>query len=214
MNTCIRSLAALAGGVIFFSSALLAQRVSPEAGMIGKRYAGGDFHYDHFMGSALDHAFGAAAVVNVPVSRSLDLMVGYSYLDTSGRNFGAIDKTLNATLLTHHVTEYGTGYFAGTLGHGWNRINAPAFLTPENGVTWGLRAGSEFAVGRRSAINAGVAYADAFDRENTRGAFWRYYVEGNHWFSADFAGVISINYRQLKASPDAIGYTAGVRWAF
>jgi hypothetical protein len=93
-------------------------------------------------------------------------------------------------------------------------VSAPNPLAEDNGVTWGLRAGYEIAVARRTAINAGVAYTDAFDRQNTRAQAWRFYAEANHWFSSDFAGVLSLSYRQLKASPDAISYTAGVRWGF
>src|SRR5688572_29853494 len=62
--------------VVLFGTAF-AQTAMPEAGLIGKRYAGGDFTYDHFTGSSIDHAFGAVAVVNLPLRASLDLMMAY-----------------------------------------------------------------------------------------------------------------------------------------
>lgn len=93
-------------------------------------------------------------------------------------------------------------------------MTAPTTFPPDNGAFWGVRAGYEIPLGWRTALNAGVGYADAFSSANSRAQVWRYYVEGNHWFSRDVAGILGVSYRQLKASPDALSYTAGLRWAF
>lgn len=213
-NSPCRLFGPVAAALVMFGSNALAQTVGPEAGLIGKRYAGADFTCDHFSGSSLDQAMGAGAVVNLPLTRVLDLNVGYGYLDTSGTNFDAIDKTLSGSLLTHRDTEYGTGYFVATLGHLWNRVSTPGMDTTENGAFWGFRAGYEIGVGPRTAVNLSLGYADGFDRDNARAHVLRFGAEANHWFSRDVAGVFGVSYRQLKNSADPISYSLGLRWAF
>jgi hypothetical protein len=213
-NSARSFIGALTSALVLGSTSLLAQAATGEAGLIGKRYAGADFSYDNYSGSGLDETMGATAVVNLPVTRSLDLNVGYSYFDTSGTRFNAIDKALSASLLTHQHTEYGTGYFAGTVGHGWNRLNRPGFDGNENGAFWGVRAGYEMRVAARTAVNLGVGFTDAFDSDNTRAQVLRYSAEVSRWFSRELAGVASVSYRQIKSSPDAVSYTLGLRWGF
>jgi hypothetical protein len=213
-NSSLRIFGALGGAFVLFGANVFAQAVGPEAGLIGKRYAGADFSYDQFSGSSVDQAMGAAAVVNLPLNPMLDLMVGYSYSDTSGTNFGAIDKALTGSLLTHRNTEYGTGYFVGTLGHLWTDVNRAGVGATENGAFWSLRAGYEIGVGARTAVNLSFTYADGFDRDNVRADMMRYAAEVNHWFSRDVAGVAGVSYRQLKSSPDPVSYSLGLRWAF
>jgi hypothetical protein len=213
-NSPRRLFGTLAAAVAIFATNAFAQAVGPEAGLIGKRYAGADFNYDSYSGSSLDQGMGAAAVLNLPLSRVLDLNVGYSYLDTKGTNFGAIDKALTGSLLTHRDSEYGRGYFMATLGHVWNDVNAPGVGTDENGGFWSLRAGYEVGVGVRTAVNFSFSYADGFDRDNARAHMLRYAAEANHWFSRDVAGVLGVSYRQLKNSADPVAFTLGLRWAF
>lgn len=191
----------------------LASSFAAEAGLIGKRYAGPDFVYDHFTGSDLDQAFGAAAEVNLPVARAFDLNVGYAYADATGDNRDALEKRLTAALLTHRQTEYGTGYFAGSLGHAWQSSDVLGVSRRDNGAFWGVRAGYEIAVGARSAIDAGIGFVDAFDSK-TSGQVLSYRVAANHWFSRDLAGVAGVSYQQIKSAPDAVRYTLGLRWAF
>lgn len=207
-------LGAAAAVLALLGSNLRAQTAAPEAGLIGKRYAGLDYTYDHFSGSSVDKAMGVLGMVNVPLSHSLDLNVGYSYADTSGTNFGAIDKALSAGLLTHQQTEYGTAYFGATLGHLWNRVDRAGINTLENGAFWNFRAGYEMVVGPRTAVNLGIGYGEGFDRDNARAHVVRFGAEANHWFSRDLAGVLGVNYRELKNSPDPLGYSLGLRWAF
>lgn len=195
-------------------SLLSATAAAAEAGLIGKRYAGPDFTYDHFSGSAVDKAFGAAAEANVPLAPAFDLNVRYAYSDATGDNYDAIEKRLGASILTHRLTEYGTAYFAATLGHSWRNVDVFSVGRRENGGFWGVRAGYEIPVGRQTAIDAGLGYVDSFERANTSAQVLRYQVSGNHWFSRDFAGVLSVAYSQIKSAPDAISYTAGLRWAF
>lgn len=212
-NSSLKFAGAFAAAVLFGSN-LFAQAVGPEAGLIGRRYAGADFTYDQFSGSSLDQAMGAAAVVNLPLSRVLDLTVGYGYSDTTGTSFGAIDKSLSASLLTHRQTEYGTGYFAGTLGQLWSDVSRAGIGARDNGAFWGVRAGYEIGLGTRTAANLSIGYADGFDREHVRADVVRYAAEVNHWFSRDVAGVVSVSYRQLKSSADPISYSLGLRWGF
>lgn len=214
MKLSFRFAAGLVSSVAGFSSAVSAQTVSPEAGLIGKRYAGADFTYDHFNGTSVDHAIGGVAMINAPVAAAYDVGLSYAYADTSGPGAGAVDRALGATVLTHRLTEYGTAYFAGTVGNVWNRATSLGSVFTENGGFWTLRAGYEMPVGRRTAVNAGLGFTDAFSKSNVRAKAWRYQVELNHWFSGDLAGVATLGYKQLKSSPDAVSFTLGVRLAF
>jgi hypothetical protein len=214
MKNSSHKFAGALAAVVLFGTNVFAQAVGPEAGLIGKRYAGADFTYDQFSGSSLDQAMGAAGVVNLPLSPAFDLTVGYGYSDTTGMNFGAIDKTLTGSLLTHRKTEYGTGYFVGTLGHLWSDVNRAGIGARDNGAFWGVRAGYEIGVGARTAVNFSIGFADGFDRENVRADVMRYAAELNHWFSRDVAGVVGVSYRQLKSSADPISYSLGLRWGF
>ena len=213
MNSSHRLVSTLAVVAGLLAANLGAQTAAGEPGLLGKRYAGADFTYDQFTGSSIDQAMGTAAIVNLPVSRAFDVMVGYSYLDTSGASYGAIDKTLSASLVTHQATEYGTGYFAATLGHAWNNVGG---LRPlhDNSLRWGLRAGYEIAIGSRTAVNLGVGYTEAFDRKDERAKVLRGSAELNHWFSREFAGVVSVGYKVIRDFPDAVTYSAGLRWGF
>lgn len=215
LSSLRRALAFAAAGVSCSSAGLFTPLAAAEAGLIGKRYAGPEFTYNHYSGGTrAEQALGAAALVNLPLMTSLDLGVGYSYLDTSGDAYGAVDKQLTASLLTHRPTELGTAYFAATLGHTWHRVDIAGVGMRNNGALWGVRAGYEVPVGARTAINAGIGYSDAFESENTSAQVLRYFAEANHWFSRDLAGVVSVNYRQIRAASDALSYTAGLRWAF
>ncbi len=205
--------AALGFSLVALSTASFAQSAAAESGLIGKRYAGADFTYDHFTGSSLDHAMGATARVNVPFSQAVDLGLSYSYVDATGANASATDRALAASWLTHRPTEYGTGYFGASLGHAWHRLGGPA-ARRDNGAFWGVRAGYEFSVAPRTALNAGLGFSDAFDQDNARGQVVRASLEANHWFSAEVAGVVSASYAHVRKAPDSITYTAGLRWAF
>lgn len=207
-----RLVAPIVGAALGLS--LLSPLAAAEAGLIGKRYAGPDFTYDHFSGSALDKAFGAAAEANLPVASAFDLNFRYSYTDATGDNYDALEKRLSATVLTHRATEYGTAYFATTLGHSWQSADVLGVGSRNNSAFWGVRAGYEIPVARGTSLNAGLGYSDSFERENVSAQVLRYYIEANHWFSRDLAGVVGFAYRQIKAAPDALSYSAGLRWAF
>lgn len=202
----------MAGASLFYIS--IAAAAAAETGMIGRRYAGPEFNYDHFSGSAVDKAFGAAAELNLPVGRVYDLNFGYSYADATGDNYDALEKRLTASLLTHRSTEYGTAYFAPSLGHAWRSADVLGVGSRQNGGFWGVRAGYEMPVGSRTAVDAGIGYVDDFERGNTSAQVLSYRVALNHWFSRDLAGITGLTYRQIKAAPDAIRYTLGLRWAF
>jgi hypothetical protein len=214
MPSTFRLLASLTVGIALPAAASFAQAGAPESGLIGRRYAGADFNYDHFSGSAIDYAMGATGVVNLPVASAYDVGLTYSYMDTSGAGRSGIDKLLGASVLTHRATEYGTGYFAAMLGHQWNGAHPPGLLAPGNTASWGVRAGYEIPLARGTALNAGVGYADAFSHRAAQASVWRYQLEANHWFSRDVTGVLGVAYKQIKASPDAISYTLGLRCGF
>jgi hypothetical protein len=211
-NSPLRIAIAITAGVLCSAASAVAQAMSGEPGLIGKRYAGADYTYDNFHDSALDHAHGVTGVVNLPVNRSGDVAFSYAYSDAEGGpGYSAIGKGLTAAYVVHERTEYGTGYFAASLGHGWERVKVAGIEQRDNRTNWGVRAGYEMPVGRATALNAGISYTDAF---KDGASLTRYYVEANHWFSRELAGVISASYKQIQKSPDAVSYTAGLRWAF
>jgi hypothetical protein len=202
----------ITAGALLPAASLCAQTAAGEPGLIGKRYAGADYTYDHYTGSTLDHAHGVGGLVNLPVAANGDLGFGYSYADAEGgTSYGAISKALSGSYLVHEDTEYGRGYFAATLGHGWDRVTVAGVEQRDNRSFWGVRAGYEIRAGRHTAINAGIGFSDAFSDGASQ---TRYYVEANHWFSHDLAGVLSAAYKQISKSPDAVAYTFGLRWAF
>ncbi len=213
MNSSCNLIARAFAGVAL-SITLCAPLAAAEAGLIGKRYVGPDFTYDHFSGSVVDKAFGAAVDANLPLSSAFDLKLGYSYTDASGDNYDALEKRASASVLSHRLTEYGTAYFAATLGHSWQSGDAAGVSSRNNSAFWGARAGYEIPVGRQTAIDAGIGYVDSFERKNPSAQVLGFHVGANHWFSRDLAGVLSVAYRQIKAAPDGIAYTAGLRWAF
>ena len=212
MNSPLRIAIAITAGILFSASSVFAQAVAGEPGLIGKRHAGGDYSYDHYSGSSIDHAHGVAGFVNLPVAANGDVNFGYSYSDAEGGpGYSAIGKGLNGSYIVHERTPYGTGYFGATLGHGWDRVKVAGVEQRDNRVYWGARAGYEMPMGRSTAVNLGVSYTDAF-RDGS--SLWRYYAEANHWFSRELAGVISASYKQIQKSPDAVSYSAGLRWTF
>jgi hypothetical protein len=215
--TTMNAFRSLPSGVLAGASLLLAVATSAgaaETGLIGKRHAGLDLTYDHFSGSRLDKAFGAAAEANLPLARAFDLQAGYAYADTTGDNHSALEKRLSAGLLTHRQTEYGTAYFAGALGHAWHSADVLGVGSRHNGVFWGVRAGYEIALGARTALDAGLGFTDSFEDPPAGAQVVSYRAAVNHWFSGDLAGVLGVAYRQIKAAPDAIRYSAALRWAF
>jgi hypothetical protein len=213
MNSLLRITIAITAGALLPAASLSAQSVAGEPGLIGKRYAGADYTYDHFNGSTIDHTHGVAGFVNLPVAANGDVGFGYSYADTAGSTsgYGAIAKGLSGSYLVHEQTPYGRGYFAATLGHNWERVTTAGVEQRDNRSFWGVRAGYEMPLGRVTALNAGISYSDAF---KDGASLTRYYVEANHWFSRDIAGVLSAAYKQIGKSPDAVAYTFGLRWAF
>jgi hypothetical protein len=208
------SLLATAIGSLLVSGAIAHAQSTNEPGLIGKQYFGADYTYDHFNGNTVDHAHGAGGIVNIPASRIIDLTLAYNYYDGSGPGYDQVDKVLAGSVLTHQKTEYGTAYFAGTLGHSWHRLDIRNVGVRDNGAFWGVRAGYEIPMGRSTAINAGLGYSRAFDSNLNRNETLRYYAEANHWFSPVVAGVVSASYKQIKNAPDAVGFTAGLRWNF
>lgn len=180
-----------------------------EAGLIGRRYAGFDFTYDRYNSDVIDYTFGADARTNLPLNDKLDLTFGYDLAHTNDSDHGLNHNALHATLLTYRRNEYGNAYFAGTLGQAWNRVKTFGVLARDDDAFWALTTGYEIPVGAVTAINLGLSYRDAF-RGNR--ATLQYRAEANHWFSSDFAGVVSASYNQIKNAPDTLLFTAGVRW--
>lgn len=212
MNSFLRIAIVITAAAALPAVRVSAQAVAGEPGLIGKRYAGFDYSYDHFSGTSIDHAHGVGGFVNLPVSAKADLGFCYTYSDAEGgASYGAIAKALSGSYLVHEKTPYGTGYFAATIGHGWNRVTTAGVEQLDNRAFWGARTGYEIPVGEYTAVNAGISYSDPFKGGNS---LMRFYVEANHWFSRDIAGVLSAGYKQIEKSPDAVSYTFGLRWAF
>ena len=213
MTLRLKLLVAAISGLLVSGAIAHAQSMN-EPGLIGKQYFGADYTYDHFNGDTVEHAHGVGGIVNVPASRAFDLTLAYNWVDGSGPGYDQVDKILAGSVLTHRKTEYGTGYFAATIGHSWHSLDVRNVGTRDNGAFWGVRAGYEIPVGRSTAINAGLGYSHSFDNGLKRNQALRYYAEANHWFSPVVAGVVSASYKQIKQAPDAVGFTAGLRWNF
>jgi hypothetical protein len=213
MKNPIRILATLSAGWLLAGTAH-AQMLQAQPGLLGREYVGADFTYTDYTGSRLEKARGGSAEFNQPLSAKFDAGFGYDYVRTTATNYSVNGNAVRASLLTYNHTEYGKAYFAGTLGHAWDRIKVPGAATRENGAFWAVRAGYEVPVTDRTAINAGLGYTDAFNGRTTRNETIEYRIEANHWFAPTLAGVVSGAYRQIKRLPDAGVYTIGLRWTY
>lgn len=214
MKLTMRMPATIAATLLILHTSLAAQTMNSEAGLIGKRHAGADLTYIDHTGSKLDKARGASADFNVPLSGKVDFGLAYDYSYGSGQNYSVSGSALSASLLTYNRTEHGKAYFSGAVGHAWDRVKVPGMSARENGAIWAVRAGYEVPVAERTAVNAGLGYSDAFNGRTTRNQTLEFKVEANHWFSSAVAGVLSAAYQQIKRTPDAALYTAGLRWTF
>lgn len=215
MNSFRTSLLVIAATLALLLCLQLQARAAPlEGGLLGRRYAGLDFTYDHFTTSRIDKALGVAGALNLPVASNYDFGLSYAYADASGTNYDALDKTLGLSLVVHEPTEYGRGYFGATLGHSWHHLDTSLAGGRDNGAFWGVRAGCEIPFGRHTALNAGLAYTDSFDHSLQRNRQLRYFAEASRWLTREIAGVVSVSYRQIKDAPDAVAFTLGARLAF
>lgn len=83
----------MTAGLLVSAASARAQTAAGEPGLIGKRYAGADYSYDHYSGAAIDHAHGVGGVVNLPVSPKADLGFACTYSDAEGGpSYGAIGR--------------------------------------------------------------------------------------------------------------------------
>ena len=199
---------------IFAGSGVFGQSLKSESGLLGKAHAGAEFTYVDHTGSKLDKARGASADFNVPVSGKVDFGFAYDYSYVSGQNYSVSGNALSASLLTYNRTEYGKAYLLGSLGHAWDHVKVAGGASRDNGAIWAVRAGYEVPVADRTAVNAGLGFADAFNGRTTRNPTLEFRVEANHWLSPNVAGVVSAAYRQIKRMPDAALYTVGLRWTY
>ena len=213
MNSLKKVLPVFVGAVaLLLGSSGLHAQISPtsEAGLIGRRHAGFDFTYERYNGHTIDYTFGAGAEANLPVKKQIDLSFGYDLAHTNGTDHSLNHNALLATVLNHQHTDYGEAYFAGTVGQGWNRWKDFGVLRRDDDAFWGLATGYEIPMGTMTAINAGLAYRNAFRGNQTT---LQYRIEASHWVSSDFAAVVSASYNQISKAPDTLLYTVGVRWA-
>jgi hypothetical protein len=211
MNSTHKILAVLTGALLLGSS-VFAQSGASEAGLIGKRYAGADLGYDHYRSSVLDRGFGGTAIVNAPFNASIDASLAFSPAHISGNGYSANDNNLSATVLTFNRTPEGKAYFSATLGHRWNSVSNAGVDTSDNGAFWGIAAGYEVPISQLTAFNVGLGYSSPFTSSGRHTLSYR--VEVNHWLTGRVAGVVSAAYKQINHSPDALSYTAGLRWLF
>ncbi len=214
MNSQSRIVAVAAAFLLFLSADVVAAPATSEAGLIGKPYAGVDFTYFDYSGSRYDQAPGGSAKFNVPLSPKYDLGFSYDYSDVSGDQLSLSKHAASLSLLTYNRNEYGRAYFSGSIGHAWDRVTLAGVSDRDNGMIWSVRAGYEVPMGERTAVNAGIGYADSFDSRTARNDTIDFRVEASHWLNRNLAGIVSGSYHQIKDAPDAILYTIGLRWLY
>jgi len=214
MNTNLKIPALCAGLLLLTGLHLPAQVLSTEGGLLGRFYVGADYTHQHFTGEAAGRTRGGSAMVNFPYTATLDLGFAYDYAHLAGTGDGATTNAFTASVLTHNQTEYGKGYFAAGLGHAWDNVRQFGVSERDNNAFWMVRIGYEMPFGPKMAVNAGVGYTDTFGRGLYRMGVVQYRLEANRWFSNVVAGVISASYQQVSKAPNALYYTAGLRWSF
>ena len=204
--------ATLVGGGFLLTPALLAAD-GQEGGLIGKRYAGGDFSYEHFRSSRIDDALDGGAVVNDPITSNLDATFNYGLSHLTGPNYSRVQNQLSASLVTYAQDEYGKPFFSVMLGEAWDTTKNMGSQLSDNSTLWGLGAGLEVGFMGDSAITYSLNYTHGF-RGSDFNSTWKYGLQLNHWFSPRVSGIASFAYNQISHAPDSMQYTVGVRFLF
>jgi opacity protein-like surface antigen len=204
MNSLKKILIAVA--VFAAASAVHAQQ-SPaaaqqeSAGLLGKRTANLGFSYTDVKRSSVD-AYGAATMINLPVSEGLDISASYDYgwVESQGSSH-AHGLGLSAT----SYTTWGAvkPYIMGGLGYVW-----PHKLIEDNRLVYATSAGLEVNACSKAALDFSVGYQADFKQGDN--STFSATVGTNIWLTKEVAALASVS----LLSRGHMQYSIGVAYRF
>lgn len=202
------------------AGALQAQQESPSSampsasdnpGVLGQNYTDLSFGVQDLRHTS-DNAFDATLRGNIPVSRSVDVGLGYSYnwIDGNSDNHShllATDAKFYVPMENHMKP-----FIGGLVGYQWAKTRFdnqfPIVSTTDDRWTWGADAGVEMPVGS-VALTPHVGYIDTM--QNNSVGHYNYGVEANHWFSSSVGGYADVSYNDLRHQDNTWTYLVGLR---
>ena len=191
-------------------------------GVLGHRYADlsyswMDFHRD----SGLDaDGFIAGVRSNVPVSRGLDLGLGYNYYrENNHRNpftGTPYDSRFHEAMGTATVFGSNVGpkpFFTGGIGYQWSRGDIQSLRTYDHEWVWMAGGGFEIPLGAL-AVMPRVSYSDSMRRSGI--GSWHYGAQAHHWFNEKVGGYLDATFHDPRpgGGVEWWTYTAGLRFRF
>lgn len=204
------------------TSAAAGTSIYDNPGVLGHGFA--DLNYswvDFSEEDGLDaNGFIAGINGNVPVSRGLDVGLGYNYYrENNHRNpFTGTDFDARyhqvAGNATYFVPMSGMKPFvSGGVGYQWSRGDIQSLSVYDSKWLWGASGGVELAFGR-FAVTPRVSYTDTMHSEKF--GSWHYGAEVHHWFTDRFGGYVDATYHNPRG-PERFHswtYTAGIRMRY
>ena len=157
---------------------------------------------------------------NAPVSRGLDVGLGYNYFrENNHRNpFDNSPYDLRYHQLNAGATLFApvTGpkpFLSGGVGYQWSRGDIQRLRTYDSQWIWNAGAGVELPMGTFS-LTPRVTFSDSFDSNGI--GVWHYGGELHHWFNEKMGGYVDVTFHDPKGRvrPEVWTYTAGLRMRF
>jgi len=152
-------------------------------------------------------------VVNQPLSDSIDLTVGYSYLDSEATvvDEGTTTFDVSAQSLnfggTYHMKAGSVKPYA-SLGLAWGRYRAAGVA--DDDLEYILGAGVEIPAGSKAALTPFVTWKDTLDKEADDEGSWNFGAMADF----DITTSVSLLAKAMVDDDSNWGYSAGVLFRF
>lgn len=191
-------------------------------GILGHSYA--DLNYswvDYHRDAGLDaDGFIAGLRGNAPISRGLDLGLGYNYYRENNHRNPFTGTPYDARF--HEAMGMATlfspsgsvkPFLTGGIGYQWSRGDIQRLRTYDHEWVWSAGGGVEFPM-RLLVLTPRVTYNDSM-RSSGIGS-WNYGAQAHHWFNEKLGGYLDATFHDPKSGGGAEWwtYTAGLRVRF
>jgi hypothetical protein len=195
--------------------------IQDNPGKLGHTFA--DFNYswvDFQEANGDPEAFVAGVSGNTPISRGLDLGLGYSYFRENGHrnpftgsDFDVRSHSLSSALTFYRPMAGFKPFVSGGLGYRWSKGDIQSFRVEDDDWAWGASAGAEIPLGT-FALTPRAAYGDTFD--GGYNGTWHFGTELHKWFSEKAGAYLDATFHNPRtaAIPEYWTYTAGFRLRF
>ncbi len=190
-------------------------------GVLGRSFT--DFRYtwvDFREANADPEGYMLGVAANAPISRGLDLGLGYNYYRENGHrnplttsSFDVRSHQLSSALTLHGGGPWFKPFARVALGYQWTKGDLQSFRTFDHDWAWGATVGAEIPLGT-FALTPRISYSDTFngDYDGT----WHYGAELHHWFNEKTGAFIDVAFHEPRRNivPNSWTYTAGLRVRF